>query len=106
MTSIIHPDQKDPANKYQWAIDGLKQLGIPVVFSAILLWFVLSRVDNVLSKIAETLDTHAFSQDKQDIEVNRNAVEVKSLMLSIERLNQRVCFNTARTDAQKNECYK
>ena len=106
MTSIIHPDQKEPVNKYQWAIDGLKLLGIPVVFSAVLLWFVLSRVDTVLTKIADTLDHHSTEQSKQDIEVNRSASEVRALMLSIERLNQRVCFNTARTDGQKNECYK
>jgi len=111
MDSIVHPDPRkrrstDNESKYQWVIDGLKQLGIPVVFSAVLLWFVLTIVKDNLTDLNRGMLNHISVQERQDRAVNDNAVVVKELLLSIERINQRVCFNTAKTNAERYECYK
>ncbi len=106
MTSIIHPDPVMADKKYQWIIDGLKQLGIPVVFAAVLLWFVLTRVDSALIVIVNSLSNHTNQAAEQMNIMNKDNSQTKELLLSIERLNQRVCFNTAKNNADRNECYK
>jgi signal transduction histidine kinase len=96
----------DYESRYHWVVDALKQLGIPVVFAAVLLWFILARVDLTLKEISSTLHSHNASAISQGQVVEKSTNETQEIMSSIERLSQRVCFNTAKTNSERYECYK
>ena len=73
----------------------LAQYGIAGIIAGFLIWAMVTRMDNSISTIRENLILHASD----------SAYTVKRLE-QVERILQRICYNTSETQANRNACFQ
>lgn len=102
MVQALFDDNGKPDNSMPWQIKAIGLIGVP---SAIAIYLVLSldqgiRADN--RTLRESLNYHT-----QQTEVSRVQNEkILNTLESIKRSQDRTCANTAKTYADRSECFR
>lgn len=93
-------DLNQPLSDQPWYVKTLVWVGVPTVAFGYLLWFVLGDMSGGMKAMRESMDQH--QKDMASL-IQHLQAETDQQWVQL-GVTQRICINTARTDADRLAC--
>lgn len=104
MNSILS-DLADP-DKTPWYVSFTKNVGVPAIIALLAFWFLSARVDKKLDSIGDNLVIHIGSTSAGIQDSNTQTTQLLETLKQVQRSLDRVCSNTAKTNQDRNDCFR